>query len=57
MNLIEQLTKPVKWYQTIENMISDGASQFYEVGPGNVLVGLNRRINRAIPSLKATINN
>jgi len=57
MNLIEQLTQPVKWYQTIENMISDGASQFYEVGPGNVLVGLNRRINRAIPSLKATINN
>ena len=57
MNLIEQLTSPVKWYQTIEQMINDGASQFYEVGPGNVLIGLNRRINREIPSSKATFEN
>lgn len=57
INLIEQLTNPVRWYQTIEKMIYDGASQFYEVGPGNVLTGLNRRINREIPSSKATIEN
>ena len=57
INLIEQLTNPVRWYQTIEKMIYDGASQFYEVGPGNVLIGLNRRINREIPSSKATIEN
>ena len=57
INLIEQLTNPVRWYQTIEKMIHDGASQFYEVGPGNVLIGLNRRINREIPSSKATIEN
>jgi len=57
INLIEQLTDPVRWYQTIEKMIHDGASQFYEVGPGNVLIGLNRRINREIPSSKATIEN
>jgi len=56
-NLIEQLTKPVKWYQSIENMITDGASQFYEVGPGNVLIGLNKRINRKILCSKATIDN
>ena len=54
-NLIEQLTKPVKWFQTIEQMIHDGASQFLEIGPGNVLIGLNRRINREIKSIKATI--
>tara|TARA_B100000902_G_scaffold395257_1_gene453456 strand:- start:1537 stop:2412 length:876 start_codon:yes stop_codon:yes gene_type:complete len=54
-NLIEQLTQPVKWFQTIENMINDGASQFLEIGPGNVLIGLNRRINREIKSTKLNI--
>ena len=54
-NLIEQLTAPVKWYQSINNMIDAGATQFIEVGPGNVLTGLNRRINRDIESKKATI--
>jgi [acyl-carrier-protein] S-malonyltransferase len=54
-NLIEQLTAPVKWYQTIQQMILDGAKEFYEVGPGNVLIGLNRRINRDTKSVKATI--
>ncbi|MAQ70269.1 MAG: [acyl-carrier-protein] S-malonyltransferase [Flavobacteriales bacterium] len=51
-NLIKQLTAPVKWQQTIENMIHKGATEFFEVGPGNVLIGLNRRINRSIPSNK-----
>jgi [acyl-carrier-protein] S-malonyltransferase len=54
-NLIEQLTKPVKWHQTIENMIRGGATQFIEVGPGNVLIGLNKRINGSIESIKATV--
>jgi len=44
--LDEQLTSPVRWVETIENMIADGATQFYEVGPGNVLAGLVKRINR-----------
>ena len=46
-----------KILKQVEKMINDGASQFYEVGPGNVLIGLNRRINREIPSSKATIEN
>ena len=54
-NLIKQLTAPVKWQQTIEQMIKEGATEFIEVGPGNVLSGLNRRINRNIKSSKATL--
>ena len=54
-NLIEQLTSPVKWHQTIENMIKEGAKEFIEVGPGNVLTGLNKRINRSVESIKAEI--
>jgi [acyl-carrier-protein] S-malonyltransferase len=45
-NLISQLTAPVKWTQSIESMIKDGATDFIEVGPGNVLQGLVRKINR-----------
>ncbi len=45
-NLIAQLTAPVKWTQSIESMIKDGAIDFIEVGPGNVLQGLVRKINR-----------
>lgn len=45
-NLIAQLTSPVKWTQTIRNMISDGAESFTEVGPGKVLQGLIKKINR-----------
>ena len=54
-NLIEQLTQPVKWYQTIENMIIDGAKEFIEIGPGNVLTNLNKRINKEIKSTKKLI--
>ena len=54
-HLIEQLTAPVKWYQTIEKMIQDGALKFVEIGPKNVLTGLNRRINRDIESIKGTL--
>ena len=47
-NLIDQLTAPVKWTQTIQNMILDGATSFTEVGPGNVLQGLVKKINREV---------
>ncbi len=47
-NLVEQLTSPVRWAQTIQNMIQDGATVFTEVGPGNVLQGLIKRINREV---------
>jgi [acyl-carrier-protein] S-malonyltransferase len=47
-NLVAQLTSPVLWTQSIENMISDGALSFTEVGPGNVLQGLIKKINKDI---------
>lgn len=47
-NLTAQLTSPVKWTQTVVNMINDGASSFVEVGPGNVLRGLVRRIDKTV---------
>lgn len=53
-NLITQLTGAVKWTQTIERMIADGAAEFVEVGPGNVLQGLVKKVNRAIPTSSAT---
>ena len=43
--LEDQLTKPVRWEETIINMIADGADEFVEVGPGKVLQGLIKRIN------------
>lgn len=43
--LYDQLTKPVRWEETIVNMINDGADEFYEIGPGKVLQGLIKRIN------------
>jgi len=43
--LYEQITSPVRWEQTIKNMIDDGVEEFYEIGPGNVLQGLVKRIN------------
>jgi [acyl-carrier-protein] S-malonyltransferase len=44
-NLIEQLTAPVKWSQSVKQMIADGATEFIEVGPGNVLQGLIKKIS------------
>lgn len=46
--LYKQLTHPVRWTELIQNMIADGSEKFYEVGPGNVLTGLLKRINRNI---------
>lgn len=43
-NLILQLTSPVRWTQTIQNMVRDGAKEFFEIGPGNVLQGLIKKI-------------
>jgi [acyl-carrier-protein] S-malonyltransferase len=48
LNLVAQLTSPVRWTQTVINMIADGASSFVEVGPGNVLQGLIKKINKDI---------
>ena len=47
-NLISQLTAPVKWTQTIQQMIADGGTEFTEVGPGKVLQGLMRKIDRNV---------
>lgn len=47
-NLINQLTAPVRWTQTIRKMIEDGAGRFTEVGPGSVLQGLVKKINREV---------
>ncbi|MEF9950451.1 MAG: ACP S-malonyltransferase [Mucinivorans sp.] len=45
-NLVSQLTSPVRWTQTVENMLSDGATDFTELGPGSVLCGLIKKVNR-----------
>jgi [acyl-carrier-protein] S-malonyltransferase len=45
-NLINQLTAPVRWTQTVQQMVADGAGRFTEVGPGNVLQGLVKKIHR-----------
>ncbi|MCD6091136.1 MAG: ACP S-malonyltransferase [Bacteroidales bacterium] len=52
-NLVMQLTAPVKWTQIMTNMISDGITELTEVGPGNILQGLLKKIDRKIPSKSA----
>ncbi|MBT0607591.1 ACP S-malonyltransferase [Aequorivita echinoideorum] len=52
-NLIFQLTAPVKWTQSVQNMIKDGATRFIEVGPGNVLQGLVKKIDGSVETEKA----
>ena len=47
-NLVSQLVSPVKWTQTIQRMIADGAETFTEVGPGNVLQGLIKKTDRSV---------
>ncbi|HIY75469.1 MAG TPA: ACP S-malonyltransferase [Candidatus Sphingobacterium stercorigallinarum] len=54
-NLIAQLTGAVRWTQTMETMLRDGATQFIEVGPGNVLQGLVKKVNRQIPTSSANL--
>ena len=50
-NLVEQLTAPVMWTQTMINMIADGATSFTEVGPGKVLQGLVKKIDRKMETI------
>ncbi|WP_372792568.1 ACP S-malonyltransferase [Lutibacter sp.] len=47
-NLIAQLTAPVRWTQSVQQMIADGGTEFFEVGPGKVLQGLIRKIDRTV---------
>ena len=56
-NLISQLTAPVKWSQSVERMIFNGAESFIEVGPGNVLQGLVKKINRDKLTSSAVLEN
>ncbi len=52
-NLILQLTSPVRWSQSVQQMIADGATHFTELGPGKVLQGLVRKINREVETASA----
>jgi len=52
-NLISQLTAPVRWTQSVQQMIADGGTHFTEVGPGKVLQGLVRKINREAQTMSA----
>ena len=52
-NLVAQLTAPVRWTQTVQNMLQDGASHFTEVGPGKVLQGLIKKVDREVPTASA----
>lgn len=54
-NLIAQLTAPVKWTQCIQAMIADGGIEFVEVGPGKVLQGLMRKIDRSVKASGASV--
>ena len=54
-NLIEQLTAPVRWTQTMQQMISDGATSVTEVGPGQVLQGLFKKVDRSFSTFSATV--
>lgn len=52
-NLISQLTAPVRWTQTVENMCNDGLKSYVEVGPGKVLQGLIKKINKEAEAVSA----
>ena len=51
-NLITQLTAPVRWTQSVQQMITDGATSFTEVGPGKVLMGLINKIDKTVETIK-----
>jgi len=55
INLKKQLTSPVRWTQTIQNMLKDGAETFFEVGPGTVLQGLIKKVDRNVAAESAKI--
>lgn len=54
-NLVEQLTAPVRWTQTMNQMIADGAQEVIEVGPGKVLQGLFKKVDRSFPTSSAEL--
>ncbi len=54
-NLIAQLTSPVRWTQTMKNMIADGMTEYIEVGPGKVLQGLLKKVDRKLPASSAAV--
>lgn len=54
-NLITQLTSPVRWTQTMQNMLAEGVDSFVEVGPGKVLQGLVKKVDRKIPTSSASL--
>ncbi|MBD1367373.1 ACP S-malonyltransferase [Mucilaginibacter sp. ZT4R22] len=54
-NLIAQLTGPVRWTQTVEQMLRDGATSFTEVGPGKVLQGLVKKVDKNVPTAAAAL--
>jgi len=54
-NLVAQLTAPVRWTQTMQQMIADGASSFTEVGPGKVLQGLVKKVERSMETASAAL--
>lgn len=55
-NLIAQLTAPVRWTQTMQQMLADGATEVIEVGPGKVLQGLFKKVDRALNTSSAEVN-
>jgi [acyl-carrier-protein] S-malonyltransferase len=54
-NVKKQLTSPVRWTQTVQNMLKDGADTFYEVGPGTVLQGLIKKVDRNVTAESAKV--
>lgn len=54
-NLVLQLTAPVRWTQTMQQMLADGATEVIEVGPGKVLQGLFKKVDREIPTISAEL--
>ena len=59
MNLIKQITSPVQWQDTINNMISDGVSRFIELGPKNILSNMSKKLheNTSFDSYEELIEN
>lgn len=55
-NLVLQLTAPVRWTQTMQQMLADGATEVIEVGPGKVLQGLFKKVDREISTVSAALD-
>ena len=54
-NLISQLTSPVRWTQTMEWFVAEGVTEVVEVGPGKVLQGLFKKVDRSLPTASAVV--